>query len=299
MKPLEMIFSKRNRSRCLGAGWAVLVLLAAGLVTLGDLTPSAAWASVSVRGRLTHEKQARPGETYESGIYVSNTGDEVEQVKVYQTDYLFTCDGKYYYGDPGTTPRSNANWIEFGPTRLTIPPQGGAVVNYKVAVPDDPKLTGTYWSIIMIEVISKGSPEMTGQHDGKVNLGINQVFRFGVQIVTEIEDTGLRKIKFLDSRLLWDSGKRTLRVDLENTGEQWLRPSLWAELYDTTGAFVGKFEAGPLRVYPGTSVRYEVDLSQLKIGNYKAVVIADCGEDDVFGATYSLSVQDENSASGN
>ena len=274
-------------------------ILAACCAVLIGATAFAASAAVSVSGKLTHEKQARPGEAYESVIYLGNTGDEAEQVKIYQTDYLFSCDGTYYYEAPGGNARSNAGWTTFGPARVTIPARGSSIINYSVRVPDDPGLAGTYWSIIMIEVLSKESPEVAGAHDGRVKLGIDQVFRYGVQIVTHIEDTGQRTLKFLDTRLLRENGARVLEVDLENTGERWLRPALWAELYDTSGTFVGKFEAGPLRIYPGTSVRYRVDLTEVAVGDYKAVVIADCGADDVFGATYSLSVENETTGRGN
>jgi hypothetical protein len=282
----------RPRAKRQGKAWN-LTFLAASLAASIGLTAFTAVAGVSVSGKLTHEKQAGPGGTYESVIYIGNTGDEAEQVKVYQTDYLFSCDGKYYYEAPGANARSNAGWITCGPTRLAIPPRGSSIINYSVKIPDDQSLTGTYWSIIMVEVLSKESPEVTGAHDGQVKLGIDQVFRYGVQIITHIEDTGQRKLKFLDTRLLREDGSRVLEVDLENTGERWLRPALWTELYDTTGTFVGKFEAGTLRIFPGTSVRYKVDLSDVAKGDYKAVVIADCGADDVFGATYSLSVENE------
>ncbi len=275
------------------------VLLAAFLAASIGVTAFTAAASVSVSGKLTHEKEAQPGETYESLIYISNTGDEAEQVKVYQTDYLFSCDGKYFYDEPGQNSRSNAGWITFGPSRLTISPRGSSIINYSVKVPTDQNLVGTYWSIIMVEVVSKASPELTSAHDGQARLGIDQVFRYGVQIVTHIGTTGQRKLKFIDTRLLKEVGGRVLEVDLENTGERWLKPSLWTELYDTAGTYVGKFEAGTLRIYPGTSVRYKVDLTKVEKGDYKAVVIADCGADDVFGATFSLSVENEDTSTGN
>jgi hypothetical protein len=291
---------KWRRAAGIRVAWRLaLVLAAVAFMIAPSLVPPPAEASISIRGKLTHEKQAMPGETYESGIYITNTGDEAEQVKVYQTDYLFSYTGEYFYNQLGSNPRSNGGWIEYGPTRLAVPAHGNAVVSYKVRVPDDPSLVGTYWSILMVEVIGKGSPEEAAESDGQVKMAVNQVFRYGVQIVTHIDDTGERKIRFIDSRLLKDGDARILRVDLENIGQRWLRPSLWAEIYDTSGAFVGKFDAGALRVYPGTSVRFKVDLTSLATGTYKAVVIADCGEDDVFGATYSLSVGNESSTPDN
>ena len=52
---------------------------------------SSSFAGVMVRG-LTHEKIAEPGEEYSGTIAMANSGEESEDVKVYQTDYLFYFD---------------------------------------------------------------------------------------------------------------------------------------------------------------------------------------------------------------
>ena len=85
-----------------------------------------------------------------------------------------------------------------------------------------------------------------------------------------------------------DTEKRVLQVDLENIGQRWLRLSLWVELYDESGRYIGKFDGQRKRTYPGTSVRCKVDLSNIPKGTYKALVVADCGGDYIFGANYNL-----------
>ena len=140
----------------------------------------------------------------------------------------------------------------------------------------------------MIEGISSSSPEAARQEKDKITFGISQVIRYGAQMITQIGDTGARKLKFLKTRLLKEDKGRILQVDIENIGERLLRPALWAELYDEKGKSIGKFEGGKLGVYPATSVRFRIDLSQVPKGKYKALVVADCGGDDLFGATYTL-----------
>ncbi len=85
-----------------------------------------------------------------------------------------------------------------------------------------------------------------------------------------------------------------MQVDIENIGERLLKSFLWAELYDEEGSYVGRFEAGEfhIRIYPGTSVRYRVDLSQVPKGAYRALVVADCGGEDIFGVTYTLELEE-------
>lgn len=263
-----------------------------GIILAGLLfclfTPSVSTAGVAVTSGLTYEKEAQPGETYKGAIQLRNPGEKPQEVKIYQTDYLFYCDGSTIYGDPGKDPRSNADWITFSPRRLIIPPKGQSAVNYTVNVPDDQSLIGTYWSMLMIEGISFGLPEEVRQEKNEITVSIKQVMRYGAQMITQIGDTGTRKLKFLKTKLLKAGGKRILQVDMENIGQRWLRPFLWAEVYNEKGMSTGKFEGRKSRIYPGTSVRFRIDLSQVPKGKYKALVVADCGGDTLFGATYTF-----------
>ena len=267
-----------------------------GIILAGLLfclfTPSASVAGVSVTSGLTYEKEADPGGTYKGVIQLRNNGEAPQEVKIYQTDYLFYSDGRNIYGDPGKDPRSNADWITFSPRRLTIPPKDIANIDYIVQVPDNKTLVGTYWSMLMVEGISSSSPEAVKQKKDKITFAISQVMRYGAQMITQIGDTGDRKLKFAKTKLLKADGKRILQIDMENTGQRWLKPALWAELYNEKGISAGKFKGGKSRIYPGTSVRFRIDLSRVPKGKYKALVVADCGGDTLFGATYTFKFKD-------
>ena len=252
------------------------------------LIPSAAKAGISVIGGLTHQKKAAPGEIYKGSILLKNGGTEPEEIKIYQTDYLFHFDGTNDYGSPGKTERSNADWISFNPHQLIIPPDGTITVNYTVKVPSDTNLVGTYWSMLMVEGIPKNSPLSTQPEEDKAKVGITQIMRYGIQMVTQISNSGERKLNFLETKLLKEDKKRILQIDMENTGQWWLRPSVWVELYGQDGRYIGRFDGGRKRIYPGTSVRDKVDLSNVPEGKYKALVVADSGGDYIFGANYTL-----------
>ena len=257
----------------------LLFLLAAALAPAG---------TIQVAGSLTHEYDVAPGGSYTGSIVVQNPEKDPQEVRVYQTDYLFYADGSSYYGDPGTMPRSSTRWISFTPKQFTVPAGEEVTVRYTIQVPDDARLRGTYWSVIMVEPVEPGSPESsTPTAKDKVTVGIRQVFRFAVQIVTHV-GSGTRQLKFTKVQVAAKDGKRQLLVDAENTGERWLRGTLWVELYAKDGALVGRFDGTRLRMYPGTSVRYTVDLAGVLSGTYKALIVIDCGGDDVFGANINL-----------
>jgi len=252
------------------------------------LVPSITKAGVSIIGGLTHQKRAKPGEDYKGSVLIKNNGTEPQEAKVYQTDYTFCFDGSNNYGPPGKLERSNAIWLSFNPHRLTIPPGDVLTVNYTVKVPSDPSLVGTYWSMLMVEGIPKGSPKSSQPEKGKAKIGITHIMRQGIQMITNISDTGERNLKFLQTKLLREAEKKFLQVDIENIGQRWLRSSLWAELYDESGRYIGRFDDSKKRIYPGTSVRYKVDLSDVPKGSYKALIVADCGGNYIFGANYTL-----------
>ncbi len=248
-------------------------------------------AGVVIVGSLTHEKEAAAGESYQGVIFIRNPLQESAEVKIYQTDYLFFSDGRSTYGEPGKIERSNAKWISFSPHRLVIPPEDKSAVEYSVKVPDDETLAGTYWSMLMVEEISKSSPEASSPEKDRAELGIRQVMRYGIQMLTHIADTGTRKIKFLDKKLISQDGKTILQMDIENIGERWLTPTVWVELYDDQGAQAGRLESGMRRIYPSCSVRYKIDLTDVPKGKYKALVVADNGDEYVFGAKYDLGIE--------
>jgi hypothetical protein len=172
---------------------------------------------------------------------------------------------------------------------VTLPPQGTASVYYKGGVPKDVAVVGTYWSMIMIEPVATPPPAVEGA-ENKISMGLQTVTRFAVQIVSEIGSTGTEELKVQDKSLVFDGGKRVLRLDVANTGERAQIPGLWAELFNEQGVSLGRFEGGRWRIYPGCSVRYKVDLTDVPAGKYTAMVVMDTGGEYVTGAQYALEI---------
>jgi hypothetical protein len=263
-------------------------------------------AGIMVQGELTHERTLQPGEGFEGRIELENTTETACCVRVYQTDYLFRADGSNVYGQPGSAARSNAAWFSVSPSRLTIPPHEKAFVYYSGRVPQSRELAsvqsdlqvlegsgllGTYWSMVMIEPLPESGPEVVEDESGRVKMGIQTQVRYGIQIVANIGDGGKPQIKFLDKKLFKGQGRIILQMDIENTGERWLSPRVWVELFDSRGTRVGRFEGDKKRVYPGCSVRHKVDLSGVPPGSYKALVVVDNQDQYVFGARYDLEIE--------
>ena len=256
-----------------------LILLLAALPSFGI---------TSITGPLTHEYSVEPGKSYEDTIQVTNPDKAAQEVKVYQTDYFFSADGAVSYGNPGGLTRSNALWITFSPAQVTVPAGESVAIHFTIQVPSDQTLKGTYWSMIMVEPVLPGSAESGSFDPSKVTMGVKEKVRYAIQIVTSLGATGTGSLKFTRISLQADNGKKYLIVDAENTGERWLRATLWTELYDAKGNYVGKFDGGKHRMFPGTGARFKAELQGVTETTYKALIVADCGGDDVFGASVNL-----------
>ena len=246
---------------------------------------------VSVVGELSQDRLVLQGTTYTGTIVIRNDTEFPQEARIYQTDYTFHYSGTNSYGEPGLLPRSNANWIVFNPAFVTLPPRSSATVTYTVSVPADSIITlsGTYWSMIMVEGIIPGSPESSTPTPDKQEMGLAQTIRYGIQVATTIAETGTYNIRFVGAELKrTENSDPVLLVDIENTGDLLMRPDVYVELFDQSGISKGTFKAPTFRIYPGTSVRERMILSGLGKGTFKALVAVDNGTDDIFAVEYTL-----------
>jgi len=252
------------------------------------LLGGACHAGIIVDG-LVHESVAGSGEAYTGTVTIRNAEFEPMRARLYQKDYLFYSDGSNIYGEPGADERSNASWMTLSANYVEVPGESSVDVRYTVNVPADESLRGSYWSLLMIEELPAGGADATSESLSTQRSSVIQVLRYGVQMVTHIGGTGETVVAFTDQTLVQgEDGTRTLLIDVENTGERSMRPNLWVELHDSSGSRLGRFESEKRRLYPGTSVRFAVDLTDAPGGSYQALVVVDNGDEHVFGAQYGM-----------
>jgi hypothetical protein len=253
------------------------------------LLPSYGRGNISVLNSLIHERNVDSGQTYDATIYIHNGANYIQEVNIYQTDYLFFFDGTNRYPTAGEMPRSNAEWIIPQSEKINVPPNETYEFNYVINVPSNDSLIGTYWSVYMIEPVPINT-KIDSVNNKELTFDINTVVRYAMQIVTSIGNTGSRELTFLDTGLVKEKEKLYLKVHIKNEGERALRPLLWIEIYDNKGNYVGKFEGDKKRTYPGTSVSVKVEIPPFPSGTYQALIVADCGGDDLFGANVNLEI---------
>lgn len=261
---------------------AARALILTVLVALALLP--AAHANVIVTGGLSHEYSVQPGQTVQGTIHIKNDGDSPATVRLFQTDYLFQADGSNTFGKIGSQPRSNGAWVKLGADRLTVAPGHTTSVPYSITVPNDAELHGSFWSLVMVEQVA-AKPATT-----KKGLSVRVLMRYGVQLVTTF-DGGKANLTFAHPRLAKNAnGALTLSVDLQDVGQTLLKGAATLQLYDANGKLVTTVHTKPFRVYPTTSERATFVLKDVPGEHYTAIVLADSGSDNVYGARYTLNL---------
>ena len=247
-----------------------------------------AFCSIVISNGLTHIHKVEEGQVVRGFIEIQNAGLKNRSVKVYQKDYSFTYKGDVFYNDPTTNPRSNANWIDFSPGYLELEPKQKSVINYEITIPEGQQLSGSYWSVLMVEGIEGIKPELS-----QSGLSVSTIMRYAIQIATNIGDTGENNLEFVEAKLDKIDGQKVGSVAIVNSGERLLIPEVSIELFDEEGQSIRLIKTTKKKIYPGTSARFFLELEDLPKGEYEAVVLADCTEVDVFGLNLSLSLGDD------
>ena len=263
---------------------AIVILLG------GAFAPSLA-AQVSVNGPLSVEVELEPGSRHTGTIILENQGQRMEEVKLYQTDYRSESPSRHFYEDPATNPRSNASWISVGPLRITIPPESRYTVPFTIDVPPDQTLSGTYWSVLMVEPVPARSPESAAAADREVTVGVVTLIRYAVRLVTHVGEAGTVAPEITDVSLALRDGVPSLGVVVANTGTRMVRTEIWAELYDGDGRMVARRDGSGGSLFPDSTVQYQVPLAEVDRGAYTALILLDCGDNNVFAVSVALTLQ--------
>ncbi len=267
-----------------GCSWRWIGLIACVALLGGFVHDSR--AQVMVRSSLSMDTEATPGETYQGTIELYNQDDTLRSAEVSLRDYLFTDEGSTQYADPGSHERSNAPWIEFGSSVVTIPPNEETEVQYEVQVPETVEgeaPVGTYWSMLMVRPLGQGTGPSPDQ-----GVAVRQIRRYGIQVATHMQGSSGPTLEVQSAGVADEEGQPTLNVSLENTGARMASVSVLLELYDEAGSLAREEETSSRRLYPGTSVQYQVPLGEVESGQYEALLVLQPDPGQARGVQYTI-----------
>ena len=117
-------------------------------------------AKLLLQGGYSHEFVSESSGVYKKSIKLRNMGNTPLEIKLYLEDYLFNAKGtsSFTAAHLNKNLRSNSQWIKFNSNRVVLSPGMEKTVSYTMTVPST-RLSGTYWSALIVEPVPLNSVE--------------------------------------------------------------------------------------------------------------------------------------------
>lgn len=243
------------------------------------------FAKVMVINGLTHVHAGRQGQLLKGKIQVKNVGATAEKILIYQNGLLQTCDEKNDFVPVEGQVRGLGKWIETNVDETVIQAGETYEIQYTINVPQDTSLSGSYWSLLMIEGAEPINKALNSQFT------VGSKIRYAVQIIADIGTPENPKLNFEKVDLKQaESGNKAVRAKLKNLGKFMVVPKLTLEIYSKDGQKIKAFESTYQKIYPFTCKDFAIEISGLANGKYDAVLVADYGQ-DLFGTNLVIDIE--------
>lgn len=235
-----------------------------------------AFSTVIVQNGLTHVHTVSQNGTTEATVVLKNIGTKNEQVKVYFYDLKTECNGAVVYKEPSSQPRSLNPYLKVSNNNYTLSPGEEYELVYQINLSNN-TLSGTLWSIMMIEVLE---PFSKSTKSGGVEIGSK--IRYGVQLIANVGESDTKSFAFTDVKLSTDiSGSKVIEASFENNGDYLVLPVVNIQLFDMDGSMIKDILVPTKKVYPQSCQIFQLSIDDVQPGKYQAVLLAEYEEETI------------------
>lgn len=240
-------------------------------------------ATITVVNGMSHEYSFEKGSKHNGEIVIKNLSKNPARVLFYKTDLIHNCNGETRFDPVNSHDRTSSSWVEISNNELIIGPEGEVTATYSVTVPSEGNFNGSYWSCIMVE-----EAEAPDTSEKKKGIRVKSLIRYAVQIVGTFAAGQEKNLDLLDPKVDTTDNGVALMINVQNTGNALMKPIMVLELYDDSGGLVKRIEVTTQKVYPGMCKKFEIMLEGVPPGKYSGVLVADCGENDLYGLNLNV-----------
>lgn len=251
----------------------LFLLLAVIILPLASLAQSVGLAPALIR------KEFKPGVPFELELATVNNGQTPVEMSVQVTDLWYDQKNEKVFSEPGTSPRSAANWIQFVPEHFQVPVNGTQKMRAIVTPPADAK--GGYYATLF--VIS--TPQLAFDRDKTPDK--RQVYtnmRLGSLVLLSAEKTEEYKVEISNVKIVPPTANQGLDLSftLANLSNTHVLPRARVAVMDSQRKLVAKAETEEKRFLPGQKDNMHVNWTgTLPAGNYTAILTVAYAEDRI------------------
>ncbi|MCE3077288.1 WxL protein host-binding domain-containing protein [Chryseobacterium gwangjuense] len=247
-------------------------------------------ASIVVLNGLTHIYKVENGQIYKGKVTLQNTGNAPQNVKIFLQDFSYQSDGSIYYTAPHTNEKSNTDWIKLNTNLVSLKAKEKTDVYFEIAMPGKMTLSGSYWSVIIVEPVDDIKPS-----NNSPGVTITSVVRYAIQVITNYDTENVKpSLKFESVKVEKEGKQKTVKIGIANNGNVYCKPTANIEIYNRkTGDKVGTFSSMPMGLLPNTSKSFNIDISKILPDKYNAVIIATDEDENAFALNVELEVKND------
>lgn len=200
-------------------------------------------------------------------------------------DYKHESNGQSHYLSRGELPRSNGPWIELTTEKVTIPPHQSREMFFRLNVPNDATLRGTYSSIFLIEPVEEELE--LGENEG---MRLRTIIRYGRIFVTHIGPQN-PEITMSDIQVGTIEDKNYVIVNVDNKGNSFYSFTSVAKIFDESGTLVKEITTDKETLLPDNSNRLLYPVDSIEAGNYRLFIILTDESGKKFGTRANLKIE--------
>ena len=222
-------------------------------------------------------KTFKPGVPFQFELATVNNGDNPVEMSVQITDFWYNDANEKVFSNPGTSPHSAANWIQFVPERFHVGSHGTQTMKAIVTPPLDAR--GGYYAVLFVQ--SKPQLSFDQSKDGKT---VFTNMRLGCLVLLMAEKSEQYKVELTNVKLTPPSANQGLEVtfDVANESNVHIFPLPRVAILDSNHGLVAKAENTAKRYLPGQKDSMHVSWAgNLPAGSYTAVLTVSYGEDQI------------------
>jgi hypothetical protein len=232
---------------------------------------------IIVQDDMTKIYDVSIGESVGGTILLHNPSDASITIRVTQADFLYNAQNEHFFLEPGKYMRSNADWIRVSGS-FTVGARQSLHLPFTMSIPHTATLEGSYWSVLLLE-------QDTG-YATQSEQDLIFSFRYNIQIISNIRNTGHVDLAFLD--MFWIRDR--VSINMRNTGTRWFDATIKIDIYDHEANFIASYVSGGNRIYPDLEKNISIPFTPLPLGEYYAIIVADCGANQIFGHQVSFRI---------
>jgi len=220
------------------------------------------------------------GEFAYQSIFVTNNFSTTMQFKARFVDWMRDSLGGHEYSEPGTTPRSCAQWMSFGNDVVEIEPGKTKDILVRLKMPDnDSAVAEMRWCLVFLESVTENRVYKPSDSS---RAHVNTLFRVGIHILqTPPQLESQKSLEMLSFKSV-PGAKDQFQILCRNTGQTQLECKGYLELSSLETGEKITIEPKIFPLFPDQKRYIDFTLPEgLKKGKYTILAVADAGEDDI------------------